>query len=65
VVPNNVEVRRDILNYLHDALTAGHPGRDETIQAVKRQYWWPGMNTWIENYVKGCTDKLRLWNGER
>jgi hypothetical protein len=54
VVPDSTEIRRDILNYLHDAPTAGHPGRDETIQMVKRQYWWPGMNTWIENYVKGC-----------
>jgi hypothetical protein len=54
VVPGNTTVRRDILNHFHDALMAGHPGRDETIQAVKRQYWWPGMNTWIEDYVKGC-----------
>jgi hypothetical protein len=54
VVPDSTEIKRDILNYLHDAPMAGHPGRDKTIQTVKRQYWWPGMNTWIENYVKGC-----------
>jgi hypothetical protein len=55
VVPDNTEIKRDILNYLHDAPTAGYPGRDKTIQTVKRQYWWPGMNTWIEDYMKGCT----------
>jgi hypothetical protein len=54
VVPDSTEIRRDILNYLHDAPMAGHPGRDKTIQTVKRQYWWLGMNTWIENYMKGC-----------
>jgi Integrase zinc binding domain/Chromo (CHRromatin Organisation MOdifier) domain len=38
----------------HDHSTAGHPGRDETIQRAKRWDQWPGMNQWIANYVKGC-----------
>jgi hypothetical protein len=54
VVPGSTTMRRDILNHFHDAPTAGHPGRDKTIQAVKRRYWWPGMNAWIEDYMKGC-----------
>jgi len=35
-------------------MTAGHPGRDETIRKTKELYQWPGMNTWIADYVKGC-----------
>jgi Integrase zinc binding domain/RNase H-like domain found in reverse transcriptase len=54
VVPSEMDLRRKIINYYHDTPTAGHPGRDETIQATKRKYWWPGMNRWIEDYVKGC-----------
>jgi len=38
----------------HDHVTAGHPGRDETIRKMKEMYQWPGMNTWIADYVKGC-----------
>jgi Integrase zinc binding domain/RNase H-like domain found in reverse transcriptase len=54
VVPSEMDLRRKIINHYHNMPTAGHPGRDETIQATKRQYWWPSMNRWIEDYVKGC-----------
>ena len=53
-IPPEVELRRKIMRRHHDEPTAGHPGRDETIQAMKRRYWWPNMNQWIESYVKGC-----------
>jgi hypothetical protein len=49
VVPADNELRQKILRWLHDAPTAGHPGRDETIRAVARIFWWPGMKSWIED----------------
>ena len=39
---------------MHDHPTAGHLGRDETIRKVQNKYWWPGMHSWISDYVKGC-----------
>ena len=39
---------------MHDHPTAGHLGRDETIQKTKEKYWWPNMNQWITDYVRGC-----------
>jgi hypothetical protein len=39
---------------MHDLLTAGHPGRDETIRKTQEWYYWPGMKDWISEYVKGC-----------
>jgi hypothetical protein len=53
-VPPDDDLRRAILRYLHDTPTAGHPGCDETTTAVAQQFWWPGMRTWVEEYVKGC-----------
>ena len=38
----------------HNSPTAGHPGRDNTLTLVAQHYWWPGMTTWIEQYVVGC-----------
>jgi len=38
----------------HDHVTVGHPGWDETIRKTREMYEWPGMNTWIVDYVKGC-----------
>jgi len=53
-VPPDVYLKRQILAQIHDAPSAGHPGRDLTITAAKRTYWWPAMNQWIEGYVRGC-----------
>ena len=46
--------KRVIMMYTHDHPTAGHPGRDETLQRTKRVAHWPRMNQWVANYVKGC-----------
>ena len=55
IVPNVKEVKRAIVSKAHDTPTAGHPGRDKTLQKVQQNYWWIGMKKWISNYVKGCT----------
>src|SRR5580692_10403107 len=53
-VPTDEQLRREVLSQYHDSPTAGHPGRDNTIALVSQHYWWPRMNAWIEQYVKGC-----------
>ncbi|UTT94977.1 hypothetical protein NDA17_001413 [Ustilago hordei] len=35
-------------------ITAGHVGRDATIKAAQRHYWWPNMTAWIADYVASC-----------
>ena len=45
----------DILGMLHDHETAGHPGEVETLASVECHYWWPGLRTFVQNYVKGCS----------
>ena len=39
----------------HDLLVGGHPGRDETVCQVVANYHWLNAQSWIEQYVKGCT----------
>ena len=53
-VPDDLNLRRDIVKMLHDHETAGHPGEAETLVSVERLYWWPGLWTFVRNYVKGC-----------
>ena len=53
-IPDNLALRCDIVKMLHDHETAGHPGEAETLVSVERLYWWPGLQTFIWNYVKGC-----------
>ena len=38
----------------HDHETAGHPGKIGTYNAVQQHYWWPGLRTFIKNYISGC-----------
>jgi len=54
VIPPDEALRREILQVLHDALTAGHPGQDETFTQVSCSYWWPGICTWVMDYISGC-----------
>ena len=42
------------MNLYHDHPLASHPGRDETLLQVQKQYWWPGIKEWIMNYIKEC-----------
>ena len=53
-VPDDLDLRCDIVKMLHDHEMAGHPGEAETLVSVEREYWWPGLHTFVPNYVKGC-----------
>ena len=38
----------------HDHEMAGHPGELETYNSIRQHYWWPGLRTYVKNYVQGC-----------
>jgi RNase H-like domain found in reverse transcriptase/Integrase zinc binding domain len=54
IVPPDDTLKRKVLQQLHNHWGAGHPGRDETIRRVQRQYFWLSQRAWIDQYVKGC-----------
>ena len=53
-IPRDATLRWDILYSFHDHRTAGHPGELGTYNAVWQHYWWPGLRTFVKNYVQGC-----------
>lgn len=53
-IPKDAQLRRNIVQLFHDHETAGHPGELETYNAVSALYWWPGIRSFVKNYVKGC-----------
>ena len=53
-IPKDQDLRQDILKMFHDHEMAGHLGELETYNVVWQQFWWPGLQTFIKNYVKGC-----------
>ena len=54
VIPNVPEVIAHILRECHDSTFAGHMGRDKTLDAVKRLFFWKGMGTAVTDYVAKC-----------
>jgi hypothetical protein len=52
--PKDQELQWDIVKMYHDHEMAGHPGELETYNRVRQNYWWPGLQTFVKNYVQGC-----------
>lgn len=53
-VPNDEELRRQILRSRHDAPAAGHQGRAKTLDLVARSFYWPSFRRYVHRYVDGC-----------
>ena len=53
-VPNNKEIREEILREHHDPADIEHPGQHRMMELLKRNYWWPGLKEDVKRYVQGC-----------
>ena len=53
-VPPNDELKRRIVKMYYDSIAIGHLGRWKTYVLVSDNFWWPGMSTFIKEYVTGC-----------
>ncbi len=43
-----------VFQLFHDVPSSGHPGRDRTLAAARRNYYWPTMRIDIEKHVSCC-----------
>ncbi|RUM30633.1 MAG: hypothetical protein DSY32_02035 [Aquifex sp.] len=43
-----------VLKLVHDSVIAGHPGKERTLSAARRSYYWPTMRVDIDAYVTKC-----------
>src|SRR5215467_15957200 len=59
-IPGKLSLQRHLLQRVHDIPTAGHPGTTETLRKLQDFAYWPGMNTFVRNYVRGC-DKCQQY----
>jgi hypothetical protein len=53
-VPDSLRLKTQIIRECHDSETAGHLGRDKTVEQVARRFQWDGMRQTIEEYVTTC-----------
>ncbi|SGY80360.1 BQ5605_C008g05368 [Microbotryum silenes-dioicae] len=53
-IPNAEPLKVKLLAQAHDSLLSGHPGQVKTFELLDRNYTWPGMRQFVNNYVKTC-----------
>ena len=53
-IPDNMRLRHDILYWHHDVPWCAHLGIEKTLELVKRQFYWPGLDGDIREYIRTC-----------
>jgi hypothetical protein len=46
--------RSSLLHSIHSSPLSGHLGRFRTKAIVERDFWWPGLSTFVNGFVAGC-----------
>ncbi|QRW18194.1 Retrotransposable element Tf2 protein [Rhizoctonia solani] len=60
VVPDVGTLRTDLLCIFHNSPLAGHPGRQQTLELVSRNYYWPGIRADTYWHVDSCETCQRI-----
>ena len=50
-IPNVADLRRIVMDAIHQAPYSGHPGYQKIVATIKKQYFWPGMKKDIAEYI--------------
>ena len=53
-VPNELDIKNQILNESHTSKYALHPGSTKMYRDLQSHYWWEGMKKEIAIYVSKC-----------
>src|SRR5258707_12723423 len=53
-IPDNPQLRHDLVHVHHSATVAGHPRHWKMLELVSWNYWWPGLSRYITKFVTGC-----------
>jgi hypothetical protein len=46
--------RSSLLHSIHSSYLTGHLGHFRTKAIVERDFWWPGLSTFVNSFVAGC-----------
>jgi hypothetical protein len=52
-IPNNENLKCKVIQQYHNELM-GYLGEWKTIELITRDFWWPGITTFVKVYIKGC-----------
>ena len=46
----------DLGKTLHESPAGGHEGFFHTLHCMQKDYWWPGMSTFLRKFISGCAN---------
>ena len=46
----------DLVKSLHELPAGGHEGFFCTLHCMQKDYWWPGISTFLWKFISGCAD---------
>ncbi|KAK3534427.1 hypothetical protein QTP86_015226, partial [Hemibagrus guttatus] len=46
--------RQQVMQWVHEAPSSGHPGIHRLTQLTRRRFWWPSLGSDVEEYVLAC-----------
>jgi hypothetical protein len=55
-VPEDIQLRRWLIEEYHNTPLAGHPGRSKTFDLLSQQYYWKEMRRQVDRYVRNCAE---------
>ena len=53
-VPDEPDLKQELLSHFHNSPAAGHQGRTCTLELIGRHYYWPAMKFQVNCYVDSC-----------
>ncbi|KAK3552517.1 hypothetical protein QTP86_013243 [Hemibagrus guttatus] len=48
------QFRTQVIQWVHEAPSSGHPGVRRSTQLVRRQFWWPSLAVDVDRYIQAC-----------
>ncbi|KAK3511971.1 hypothetical protein QTP70_027662, partial [Hemibagrus guttatus] len=48
------QFRTQVIQWVHEAPSSGHPGVHRSTQLVHRRFWWPSLAVDVDRYVQAC-----------
>ena len=54
-IPKANDLHLHVLKYKHDHPLSGHFGQNHTLELIRHEYTWPGIHTYVKDYIKSCT----------
>src|SRR5258707_10487179 len=53
-VPDDPQLRHDLVHAHHSTAVTRHPGQWKTLELVSWNYWWPGLSRYVAKFIAGC-----------